>query len=499
MKQRLHTAARHWPGVLSCAIGGALIPFSFAPFNLWPCALAGVAVFYFCLQQRNLKQTFLLGWVFGTALFASGASWVYVSIHDHGHAPVALAVLLTTIFVIGLGLVFALPFYIWRRCCRHRQHTAWMIAFPAVWVLGEWLRSWLLTGFPWLYLGYAHVDTVLAGWFPIVGVWGVSFIVVLSAVALTELLTARRIWPSVPVLALCIAGIGLNSFYWTTGHRDKPLTVTIVQPNFSLAEKWNPDNRDMIRATLNQMSRDYWHSDIILWPEAALPEFFHNARPFLGKLDHKGQQHNTSLITGIPWRTEQGLYHNSIVALGDGEGVYHKVRLVPFGEYVPLEKLLRGLIAFFDLPMSSFSPGPDRQTMPKAGNHRFAPYICYEIVYPHLVARNATETDFLVTISNDSWFGTSSGPLQHLQMAQARAMETGRYLIRGTNNGVSAIIKPDGTIQSASAQFERTVLTGKFYPFRGTTPFMRLQSWPLFGLCLLLLLWAWHDTRQTGK
>jgi apolipoprotein N-acyltransferase len=209
----------------------------------------------------------------------------------------------------------------------------------------------------------------------------------------------------------------------------------------------------------------------------------------------------TTLITGIPYRPEgEQHYHNSILALGQGDGVYHKQRLVPFGEYVPMEGVLRGLIAFFDLPMSAFTAGPTGQAPLRAGAFRVAPYICYEIVYPDLVASGARDADLLITISNDSWFGDSIGPLQHLQMAQMRALENGRYLIRGTNNGVSAIINAQGEIVVASDRFVTTTLQGQVEAMLGSTPFSRFGSTPVIagcalGLALMYLLYLgfWRD------
>ena len=187
--------------------------------------------------------------------------------------------------------------------------------------------------------------------------------------------------------------------------------------------------------------------DLVLWPESAVPNYLQRAQGFLEPIAERAAAANTTLITGIPFRPpDSESYHNSIAALGFGKGVYHKQRLVPFGEYVPLENLLRGLIAFFDLPMSAFSPGPENQAPLKVGAFRVAPFICYEIVYGGLVAKNARNADLLITISNDSWFGDSIGPWQHLQIAQMRGRENGRYVVRGTNNGISAIIDHQGKI-----------------------------------------------------
>ncbi|MDH4041784.1 MAG: apolipoprotein N-acyltransferase, partial [Gammaproteobacteria bacterium] len=196
-----------------------------------------------------------------------------------------------------------------------------------------------------------------------------------------------------------------------------------------------------------------------------------------------------TLFVGAPYLAEQGDgYFNSVIAVGQGEGVYHKQHLVPFGEYVPLERQLRGLIAFFDLPMSAFSSGPPDQPPLRAGAYRVAPFLCYEVVYPELVARSARNSDLLLTISNDSWFGKSIGPLQHLQMAQMRALENGRYMIRGTNNGVSAIIDQRGQIVARTDQFVEATLTGDVEVMLGNTPFGTFGVTPVIAGCGVALL-----------
>ena len=242
--------------------------------------------------------------------------------------------------------------------------------------------------------------------------------------------------------------------------------------------------------------------DIVIWPEAAIPGYLQRAQPFLQPLVERAANSETALITGVPSRPPGGdAYYNSIVALGHGRGEYHKQRLVPFGEYVPMEQLLRGLIAFFDLPMSSFSPGPEGQGPLRVGAYRAAPFICYEIVYAEQVASAARDADLMITISNDSWFGDSIGPLQHLQITQMRALENGRYILRGTNNGVSAIIDHQGRIVKRSEQFVATTLVGEVNVMLGNTPFGSFGTTPMIAgsaitLLLMVLMYVgfWRET-----
>ena len=480
--------------LLSSVACGAVLPLSLAPFHLWWLAPLALALGVFLLQENNGRRLWWhsYGMMFG--LFAVGTSWIYVSIHDYGYAPVPLAAFLTLLFVAGLALLFAPPLWCYGRYFRGHPVAA-LLAFPCLWVLGEWYRSWLLTGFPWLYLGYAHVDTVLAGWLPLGGVYTASWITAFCGAALWYGWQYRRFRPLACALLLFGSGWALQQVHWTDIDRTAPIRIGIVQPNFSQHEKWNPAYREAMHNSLRQLSSELWQEDVVVWPEAALPELLQEAIPFLASLPLQQESlHHSALVTGVLTYDEerssyrQPVVYNSVVALGNGEGLYHKVRLVPFGEYVPLERWLRGLIRFFDLPTSHMSRGDDAQAPLLVAGKTVAPFVCYEIVYPDLVARNSRRTDWLLTVSNDSWFGDSLGPQQHLQMVQARAVESGRYVVRGTNDGISAIIDPQGRLQLASTRFTSQSLRGVVYPARGSTPYMQFASLPLISALLLLLL-----------
>ena len=182
------------------------------------------------------------------------------------------------------------------------------------------------------------------------------------------------------------------------------------------------------------------------------------------------------------------LVYNGTLATGTGSGRYTKRRLVPFGDYVPFEDLLRGLIRFFDLPMSGFRPGARHQGPLDVGVGRAAMGICYEIAYAELMRLSAVEADVLITVSNDTWFGDSIGPPQHMQIARARALENGRWLLRGTNNGITAIVDHRGRVKASLPQFEPGVLAGEFRIMRGHTPYSRYGDGWLVGLCFAGLL-----------
>jgi apolipoprotein N-acyltransferase len=269
------------------------------------------------------------------------------------------------------------------------------------------------------------------------------------------------------------------------------LSVTAIQGNIEQNLKWDPAQIEAQLLLYQSLTLNAAPSDLVIWPETAVPVLKEQAQGYLNSMDRLMQQRDSALITGLPLRQldsyDQLRYYNAITTLGDSQGEYLKQKLVPFGEYVPLQDLLRGVIAFFDLPMSDFARGPSQQAPLNAKGYKIAPYICYEVVYPEFAAELAAQSDILLTISNDTWFGTSIGPMQHLQMAQMRALEAGRWMIRATNNGVSALIDPHGVINATVPQFQQAVLRGSVVPMQGLTPYLRWQSWPLILLCALCL------------
>lgn len=478
--------------LLIAPFAGALVTLSLAPFSLWPASILSVALLCWLMADGDAATVALRGWLYGLGMFGSGVSWIYVSIHVHGNAGVALAIFLTGVFCAGLALLHAALGWCYARFVRGLP-GGMLAGFPILWVFFEWLRSWLLTGFPWLYLGNAHIDTWLAGWAPVLGVFGLSLFVALSGSCLFLTLRNRRPAAVVTyggiVATLWVGGAVLKPVQWTVAASEQPLSVALYQPNIPQERKWDRRWYPRILAGYQSTVDALYGADIILWPESAIPNYYQRARGFIDPIARRAGESGSTLILGIPYLAASGGdYFNSIVAVGDGVGVYHKQRLVPFGEYVPLEDWLRGVIDFFDLPMSAFSPGEPGQVLLRAGGFRVAPFICYEIVYPDLVARTARKADILVTISNDSWFGRSIGPLQHLQIARMRALENGRYLLRGTNNGVTAVIDDRGHIVARADQFVETTLRADAQVMMGNTPFGIFGSTPLLLACAALLL-----------
>ncbi|MFC3283009.1 apolipoprotein N-acyltransferase [Litchfieldella rifensis] len=470
-------------GYLVALLAGGLTTLSASPFQLWWLGPVAVGLMYLGIHTLTPGQAALKGWWYGVGLFGSGTSWVYVSIHDYGYTGVPLALFLTGLFVATLALFFAATLWLYRRLTGPRLAA---LSFAGAWVLGEVLRTYAFTGFPWLLLGSAHVDSPLAPWAPIGGVFALSLITALTGTLGVEFL--RRRWSAGALAAtLWLIPLALPA-QWTTPSNDGSTRVALLQGNLPQLIKWTPEGQRTAANTYTELTRALDDGvDLIVWPETALPMLDNAAMPVLERIQATLAP-GTALLTGIVQLDERDRFFNSVIGVGDVEGEYRKEHLVPFGEYLPLESLLRGLITFFDLPMSSFSAGEEDPAPIHAAGLSIGSAICYEIVYPDLVANRARDADILLTVSNDTWFGASIGPLQHLQMARLRALENGRYVMRATSNGITVIIDPQGNVTTRAPQFETTGITGEVQAMQGTTPFTRTGSWPAWVLAALLVV-----------
>ncbi|WP_075879804.1 apolipoprotein N-acyltransferase [Vreelandella massiliensis] len=469
--------------LIAALVAGGFTTLTASPFELWWLGPIAAGLMYLGIHGLTPVQAALKGWCYGVGLFASGTSWVYVSIHDYGYTGVPLAVFLTGLFVVILALFFAGTFWLYRRFTLARFA---LLTFAGTWVLGEVLRTYLFTGFPWLLLGASHVDSPLAPWAPIGGVYLLSLFVAFSGALGAELLFRRRVWTLLPLAAIWVTPFLLPT-QWTKPS-ETPQQVALLQGNLPQLIKWTPEGQRKAANTYMELTNALDDDiDLIVWPETALPMVETQARPVLERVQ-ANLPDDTALLTGIVQRDREGNYFNGVIGLGNTEGSYQKEHLVPFGEYLPLESVLRGAINFFDLPMSTFRPGEDDPAPIHAAGMALGNAICYEIIYPQLVAERAHDSDVLLTVSNDTWFGASIGPHQHLQMARLRALENGRYVIRATSNGITAIIDPQGHITARAPQFETATLTGDVYAMEGLTPFTRMGSWPIWLLAGLLVL-----------
>lgn len=477
--------------LLLALLSGAMFSFALAPYHLWVLAIVSPAFLYaLLLNQSSAKRAFWLGEFYGFGTWAVGAFWLFTSIHDYGHVPNYVAFLLIGVMAAVMGLFHAVSCYLFVKFLGRQP-----LAFAALWVVQEWLKTWLFTGFPWLFVGYAMTEVAwLNGLAPVTGVLGLSFLAVLFGAALIELFRYRGSF-MVIAFVLVVATVVLSVFRpsWTTP-TGKSLQVSLVQGNIPQDLKWQAAYQLETLAIYAQLSQGEWGRDLVVWPEAAIPVFQDDAMPFIDQISNLSSLAGSSWVTGVPYREERQVgqtqpIYNSVMGFDENVMVYRKQHLVPFGEYIPLEGWLNILPNLAGMQNAqSFSVGQANQESLKIKGANAGVAICYEVAYPQTTRINSLNAEFLLTVSNDAWFGTSAGPMQHLQMVQMRSLELGRWFVRATNNGVTALINEKGQVVSSLPQFQRGVLRGELVLMTGLTPYARWGMTPILILSAFLIV-----------
>ncbi|MCL1123821.1 apolipoprotein N-acyltransferase [Shewanella surugensis] len=537
MLNKFRALAHHPIGQLVLAyLAGGFTALAFAPYDLWPVYF--IALTFVLHQSQNLSAKSAFGyWLsFGFGCFSVGISWVHVSMDHFGGLPLIASLGLMALLALYLGLYAGLTGYLLQKIAPHSGILRNLLLFPALWTLTEWARGWVLTGFPWLWAGYSQTQGPLKMLASVIGTLGLSFVIALLCGALA--LCIQKRWKSIvillPITALCTILV-INTSHITPTNKD--VNVVLVQGNIPQSMKWEPEAlwptmlkyMDLTRPQFNPVNKEFnpenkasttedpstqvddnkkapmgVGADLIIWPEAAIPAPEYLVEDFLSNANRVANLNNSAILTGIISQ-QGGDFYNSLIVLGNhdnkqqkeadyqGNGIneYKKHHLLPIGEFVPFESLLRPIAPFFNLPMSSFARGDYRQPNLNALGYNILPAICYEIAFPEQVRANFNnDTNLLLTISNDAWFGRSNGPLQHMEIAQMRAVELGRPLLRATNTGVTAIVDEKGNITKELPQFETGVLTAKVPLFTGLTPFAKWGEWPVLFLSGLFFVIA---------
>lgn len=485
-----------WLDILAL-LAGLLLPLAFAPFNHSIFALLSPAVLLFIISKTpnkiQNKRAFYRGFLYGLGQFGLGISWVYISMSVYGGFGKPLAFIITCLLVFLLSLFPACQIYILQRFFPENNNKKYLLAFPASWAITEYLRTIIGTGFPWLLLGYTQINTPLHTLAPIIGVYGLSFMTCYTSAVGFILLTQKGFYKSKIIILLSIiilwaTAVLISPIQWT--QPGKNLQVSLVQGNISQQLKWEPQELTRILKTYYNLTIQHWNSQLIIWPEAAIPVLANQVEDYLNNLSKKSKKHQVSLLIGVPL-LKNNYFYNAVISLGNAKNTYLKHHLVPFGEYIPFENYLKGLFNWLHIPMSDLSPGPNskKQDLLLAHNISIAAFICYEIAYPTQVLEAVSKgAELLITLTDDSWFGHSFAPAQHLQIAQMRALETGKYLLFSTNTGITAIIQPDGSLQASLPDFQQAVLTGKIYAMQGNTPLVYISHHRILIFFLVLLI-----------
>lgn len=483
---------------LALAAGG-LYTAGFAPLGLSLLVLVVLIPLLHAFHAVSPRDAAGYGFWFGVGVFLTGTYWIYISVHGFGGAPWYIAVLLLVALVLLMAGYLAITGF---AIARLSGGEYWLLpaVAPAAWVLMEWLRGWLFTGFPWLALGYAHADSWFAGWAPILGVYGVSFMVVLTASALlVALLSRRRLVASLLALLPFVLGGMAGRIDWTEAD-GPPLTATLVQYGIAQDRKWRDD---MLRPTLDfyrNASLEAGDSDIVLWPEVAIPATNDSLQPFIDRLAAQARAREQTLLFGILERERQRgevrVYNSLFLVDGRKQQSYRKRHLVPYGEYFPVPEFVRRRFDMRFVPRTDLKPGAREQPLLVHGSDTpLAAAICYEDAYGAEQLYALPQARLLINVSNDAWFGNSIAPMQHLQIARMRSIEAARETLRATGTGISAFIDHRGALLASGAQFEPAVMTRQVQPRRGATPYVQMGNVPIVALAVLLLTGAWLRRR----
>lgn len=475
---------------------GMLIPFGFAPFHLPGAAILGMSLFYSQIQPSKPRKAFFQGLAVGVGMFGIGVSWVSISIHTYGHIPIVFAYLITSVFIVYLALFPALCSFVFKALC-HEQSSSLKKAllFSSLWCITEYVRGHFLSGFPWLLLGFGQIDTPLQYLLPITGIYGLSFLMALASCCLAQSVHSTKtrsthfhvIWLLSFVMIL-ILPISIKNINWSTQDK-QAFKVGVIQANLSMRDKWDE--------TLFWKILDHYHSAIqplldkkqlIILPESAIPLPASYIQDFLSELNKEATAHKTAILYGVPEEIspDNHNFYNTLATLGQASGKYRKQHLVPFGEYLP--PYLSGMLSKLELIMSEMQPGNNHQPLVQAHQHPFATLICYELAYPNLLRLQLPEAQWIVSLSDDGWFGRSLASYQHLQMAQALSILSGRYQIVANNDGLSSIITPKGRFNHTLPAFTSGILEGSIYPAQGTTPWIKWGDQPVLGLCVVMII-----------
>jgi apolipoprotein N-acyltransferase len=516
-------------------VAGAATTLSFAPLHWWPVPFFTLAVLYLLSQGKRTTHAAVLGFLFGLGWFASGVSWVYVSMHDVGGMPMWLAALATLLFSAYLALYPALATACTaalssRTAMLEHTRLAWptWLVFPAAWCVSEWLRGTVFTGFPWIAIGYAHTDGPLAGYAPLIGVYGLCFLSAAVAVCVATLLkqlfaaqptadsysaapTPSAITPRSPlvghlgpvtwavggIILVFGAGLGLKPIAWTQAS-GAPVSVALAQGNIPQSMKFEPGRFESTLLTYLRMTENT-RAQLVVLPETAMPRMFDEIpTEYFVALARASYKRGANVIVGVPVRMTRTVYFNSAISFGtDKSARYDKQHLVPFGEFIPFG--FRWFVEAMNIPLGDFSRGTTVKPM-RLGAQQVAINICYEDLFGEEIIRALPEATLLVNISNIAWFGDSLAPHQHLQISRMRALETGRPVLRATNTGATAVIASDGTVTAALKFFTEGVLEAEVTGRTGMTPYASTGNMPVLTSAWgLLLLFAWRVRRARAR
>ena len=480
-------------------VAGAVNVLAFAPIGWWPLQILCLTVLSaLLLRTASVRRSALIGWMFGFGWLLFGTCWLYISLHDYGELPAWMTVIAVAglaLFLSGLmGAAAGLAAYL-----RDRWHastsTHLLLILPTFFMLAEWTRAWIFTGFPWLSSGYAHNAAPLGGFAALIGVYGIGLLSAVIAGALA-LLSRQKLLVAIP-LTLLATGALLQRIDWTAPY-GQPISVRLLQANVPQDMKFQPERtRDILQRYQTMITAA--PADLIATPETALPLLYSQLpTDFIPGLQAFAQKSRSQLLVGVPLSDGPQHYANSVIGIGSSTYRYDKHHLVPFGEFIPLG--FRWFIDMMQMPLGDFTRGAPQQVPLAVKDQWVLPNICYEDLFGEEIAAqlsgNAAQTTLLLNVSNIAWFGDSFALPQHLQISQMRTLETGRPMLRATNTGMTAIIDPKGRVLQQLAPLTSGVLAASVQGYRGSTPYIMFGNWLVLAVGVAMLLAAWRIGRK---
>ena len=494
----------HWK-LPAAFVAGGLLNLAFAPFEFWPLAILAPAVLFALIRGLPPRLAAWTGACFAAGLFSFGTYWLYTSIHKFGQVPIWLTLILQAGLIAIMAVYSALLCYLVNRFWPKPGATRHWLVLPGLWLLLEWTRGWALSGFPWLALGYAFTDAPLGAVAPLLGVYGLTWIAAFVAVALDVVLRpssgAPQRWVAATlVLALLAAPLALKKIHFATV-AGAAFPVAVVQGAVPQDLKWQDENREATLVKYSHLTAEHaWGARLIVWPEAALPILANDLGDYLQALRAAGQRHGADFAIGLlRYEPQTDRYRNGLLVMSEsGDGWYYKRRLVPFGEFFPVPAVVRSWMRLMSLPYADLWPGDENQPVLHAAGQPLGLTICYEDAYGSEQLSVLRQATLLVNVTNNAWYGDSTAPHQHLQIARMRAMEAERYLIRAANDGITAVIGPQGQIVARLPQFTPGVLSTEVVPYAGMTPYARFGNYPVLIAAAAMLALALLR-RRLGK
>lgn len=471
-------------------ITGVMAPLGFAPFHIPGITILSLAFLFSAILNRSGKQSFISGFIFGMGYFGFGVSWVIVSIHDYGQLNYFFSALITLLFIFYLSLYPALVACLFSFINMPHRYLSNALLFSTLWCLSEFIRANFLSGFPWLLIGTTQIDTPLRYLAPLLGTYGLSLICCFSAALLTlairENTRKRYYYLIVFVLIIITPSLGKN-IHWTNIKKES-ISIGVIQANLSMRDKWDDTLFWNLLKYYGNAIDKLLGKQLIILPESAIPLPASYLNDYLLKLHQKALKANSALMLGIlqPTNDSEVNYYNSVISLGKARGEHLKYQLVPFGEYIPAPFVT--LNRWLNLPEPNILPGKTSQELITIAKHPIASLICYEIAYPDILRQQMPLAQWIVSISDNGWFGRSLASYQQLQMAQVLSLLTGRFQIVVNNDGLSSVINNTGDIVDGLPPFSSGILESEVYPADGTTPWVIWYDYPVLFFCSFFLI-----------